>query len=205
MLILKQKKIKSMRTNFRQGRQDRSGHPYNRFASGRGRHSDYNTDYDAEDYILYDEDEYDDEGSFRGEYEGEQSEFDEGYSDEAYGDDYDDYSVVGRGRGREREGRGGYSRGGRSGGRGGSRGSGRGFASMNREEVRELARRGGQAAHGAWRNNGRSSDARTYRSSGGRNTSRGRGYAAMTRQRAREIAEQGNRARRGYRDIRRSW
>lgn len=212
----------------------------------------YGTGYSVADDDRYEnEDEYQDQWGARGEYENDyddefEDEDDHRYSsygryedEEEYGDDYvDDYEDEGyraerRGRGRQgfasmdrrqvreiarkggRASQGGssynqneYEAGwgtGSSGSLGGNwnegrRGrGGRGFASMDREEVRKIARRGGRHSHDNSSNggssNGRSNGRRTRSSSNGNGHSQG--FGSMSRGRVREIARKGGNASHG--------
>jgi hypothetical protein len=143
-----------MRSNYRHERGDWSR---DRRAARRNTYGQYENDVDMEEYSSYGGDEYDEEGSLRGAYEGEDDEFDE-YFDEDYSDeDYHDYSVAGAGRNRRgywREVGGAGGRNYRSSAGRGSSSRGRRFASMTRDRVREIAVQGGRTRRGGRDNRG---------------------------------------------------
>lgn len=167
-----------MRSNYRAGRKGPSrSSARERRNGGRG----FNTNYDVEDYTFYDNREYDDEGSFRGGYEGEDDMYFEDEPRRFYDDDYDDYSIVGPG---------GYER---------------RYVSEEEEAPPRVRRRRRRAARAGWYNDERPDD-RTYRSTAGRGqSSNWRGHARMTRQREREIQTQGDRSTSEGRHSRGGW
>lgn len=164
-----------MRSNYRAG--GRRSSARERRNGGRG----FNTNYDVEDYTFYDNSEYDDEGSLRGSYDGEDSMYQEDEPRGFYDDDYDDYSIVG------------------------PSGHARGYASAGEHVPPRVRRRRRRLARGGWYNDERPDD-RTYRSTAGRGqSSNWRGHARMTRQREREIQTQADRSASGGRHSRGGW